>query len=35
MTNEELKEELSDLGQAVGPILPSTRALYEQKLGTY
>ena len=33
MTNEELKEELSALGSPVGPIMPSTRGLYERKLG--
>lgn len=34
MTDEELKEELSALGSPVGPIMASTRGLYERKLGT-
>lgn len=33
MTNDELKEELASLGTLVGPIMPSTRGLYERKLG--
>ena len=33
MTNNELKDELALLGQPVGPILPTTRELYERKLG--
>ena len=35
MTNEELKEELAALGSPVGPIMPSTRGLYERKLGIH
>ena len=34
MTDDEIKEELAALGSPVGPIMPSTRGLYERKLGT-
>ena len=34
MTDEELKQELAALGSPVGPIMSSTRGLYERKLGT-
>ena len=32
MTDDEIKEELRALGSPVGPIMPSTRGLYERKL---
>jgi hypothetical protein len=32
MTNDEIREELRALGSPVGPIMTSTRGLYERKL---
>lgn len=35
MSDEELVEELSHFGQSTGPVIASTRDLYQRKLGMF